>query len=199
MQNVRTSHLIFAMCAIAWAIIVVRAISNVKGPEDFVVTSSTEEVTAFARVQLADLQARSFAEDTEYCGIIFEDNNGDLGASRILAGERASCDIAYFDEPGMAPVASFHTHGAFSEDYDSEVPSTIDLASDIASQMDGYVSTPGGRFWRNDWKAEQSELLCGHACLPADPGYRPCKGFPPQQQYSLSTLRARFENTAVRC
>lgn len=199
MQNVRTSHLIFALCAIAWAVIVVRAISNVKGPDDFVITATTEEVTAFARTQLAGLQARSIAQDTEYCGIIFEDSNGELGASRILTGERASCDIAYFDEPGMAPVASFHTHGAFSEDYDSEVPSTIDLESDIASRMDGYVSTPGGRLWRNDWKARQSELLCGHACLPADPDYRPCTGFPPQEQYSLSTLRARFENITARC
>lgn len=199
MQNVRTSYLIFALCALAWGFIVVRAITNVKGPEDFVVTATTEEVTAFARSQLGELQARSFAEDIELCGIIFEDSNGELGSSRILEGDRASCDIAYFDEPGMAPIASFHTHGAFSEDFDSEVPSTIDLESDISSRMDGYVSTPGGRFWRTNWRARSAELICDQGCLPVDPAYRSCEGFLPQPTYSLGTLRARLENDTARC
>ncbi|NVE93693.1 DUF4329 domain-containing protein [Altererythrobacter lutimaris] len=199
MQNVRTTQIIYLLCAIAFVVIVARAISSVKGPEDFVVTATTEEVQAFAREQLAALQERSFAEDTEYCGIIFEDSNGDLGAGRILTGERASCDIAYFDEPGMAPLASFHTHGGFGEEFDSEVPSTIDLKSDIASRMDGYVSTPGGRFWRNDAEAGKSILVCGPGCLPRDPAYRPCPAAEPKPEYSVTSLRARFERGTERC
>ncbi len=199
MQNVRTTHMIFAICAIAWLVIVARTISNVKGPEDFVVTATTQEVQVFAREQLAALQQRSFAEDTEYCGIIFEDSDGDLGVTRILGGERASCDIAFFDEPGMAPLASFHTHGAFGEEFDSEVPSSLDLEGDIASGMDGYVSTPGGRFWRIDAQAGKAIKVCGPGCLPSDPAYRPCPAAQPEREYSVSSLRARFERGTAPC
>lgn len=199
MQNVRTSHLIFVFCAIAWVFIVVRAVTNVKGPEDFIVTATTEEVQAFAKEQLAALQARSFQQDMEFCGIIFEDSNGDLGVSRIIQGERASCGIAYFDEPGMAPLASFHTHGGFGEEYDSEVPSTIDLESDMASGMDGYVSTPGGRFWRNDGQNGRAIMVCGAGCIEQDPNYVPCPGFEPESEYTYAELRARFADTKSRC
>ena len=197
--NDRTRQIIFAICAIAWVVIVLRAILNVKEPEDFVVTVTTEEVTAFARGTLSDLQARSFAEDVELCGFIFEDSEGELHASRIVEGKRASCNISCFDEPGMAPVAGFHTHGSFSARFDSEVPSTLDLESDIASQLDGYVSTPGGRFWRVDWREEQVELVCGPKCLPQDPNYRPCPGFPPERGYTRDTLRERFEDDTSMC
>ena len=195
----RNTKIIFALCAIAWLVIIVRAVSNVKGTDAFVVTSTSEQVQAFAKQQLGNLQARSFAEDTEYCGIIFEDSNGELGAARILEGKQASCDIAYFDEPGMAPVASFHTHGGYSDEFDSEVPSTLDLESDMASGMDGYVSTPGGRFWRNDARKGVAIQVCGERCLPQDPAYRPCPAQAPEPEYTLATLRARFANDNGQC
>ncbi|MEP5939104.1 MAG: DUF4329 domain-containing protein [Erythrobacter sp.] len=199
MANLRTTHLLFIVFALAWAVIVLRAVINVKGPEDFVVTVTDAEVQSFAKQQLSDLQVRSFTEDVELCGIIFEDSNGDLGASAIIEGNRASCDINYFDEPGMAPIASFHTHGAYGEEFDSEVPSTLDLESDIANQMDGYISTPGGRFWRIDWREQQALLECGPSCLPTDPTHQPCAGFPPKREYTLANLRARFDDTTSRC
>ena len=127
MNNARsTTLLLFALCGFAWVAIVGRAYFNVKGPEGFVVTTTQEDVQEFARTQLDALQRRSFSEDIELCGIIFERSNGDLGASSPKPGDEASCGIAFFDEPGMKPLASFHTHAAQNDQYDSDVPSVLD-------------------------------------------------------------------------
>ncbi|QUL38833.1 DUF4329 domain-containing protein [Erythrobacter sp. JK5] len=199
METSRNTALIFGACAIAWVVIVARAYTNVKGPEDFVVTVSQPEVQAFARDQLGALQKRSFAEDVELCAIIFEDSEGKLGSTPVRVGAEASCDIAYFDEPGMAPVASFHTHGSFGEEYDNEVPSLTDIQSDIGSGMDGYVSTPGGRLWWIDWRGERAVEVCGEGCLEQDPDYRPCPGDRINREFSLTQLVARNDSVAADC
>jgi len=195
----RSTLIIFALCGLAWGVIVLRAYTNVKGPEDFVVTVSQSEVQDFARAQLTELQPQSFAQNVELCGIIFEDEDGELGTTPVTSGEQASCDIAYFDEPGMAPIASYHTHGSFSRDYDSEVPSMLDLQSDIQSQMDGYVSTPGGRFWRIDWEAQTAIQICGENCVPKDPAYRDCPADQIATRYTLDELRIRSETITTAC
>jgi len=41
--------------------------------------------------------------------------------------------------------ASYHTHGAFSPDYSSELPSGDDMESDEAEGIDEWVATPDGR------------------------------------------------------
>lgn len=191
--------IIYGLMAIIGAIIVVRAYLNVKGPEDFVVTVTQEEVQEFARVQLNDLQRQSFAQDIELCGIIFEETGGALGATPAREGDEASCGISYFDEPGMRPVASFHTHAAQNDDYDSEVPSVLDLESDAAAQMDGYVATPGGRFWHIDASEPSANLICGPGCLAQDPTYKPCPASDPQARYSLPELRARQSSFLPSC
>ena len=129
--------LVYAAIAILWVAIVVHLAMGRKDVDDFVVTVSQSEVQAFARARLGAMQARSFAERLELCAIIFEDSKGALQSSEVRAGDEATCDLRYFDKPGMAPLASIHTHGAFDADYDSEVPSLIDLESDIADGMDG--------------------------------------------------------------
>jgi hypothetical protein len=187
----RNAKLVYAAIAIIWVVIVLRTAFNVKGPEDFVVTAAQEAVQAFAREQLGVMQVRSLAENVELCAIIFEDSDGELGASRIREGGEAECDLRYFDEPGMAPVASMHTHGAFDQEYDSEVPSLIDIEGDIASELDGYVATPGGRLWHIDWREERAELVCGEGCLQQDRAYSACADDPIAPAYSLPQLRAR--------
>lgn len=199
MRDVSTTRILYVICAIAFVVIIVRALLNVKGPEDFEVTVTPAEVQAYARTQLSGLQERSFAGDVELCGIIFEDSEGELGTTGLLEGERASCDIAYFDEPGMAPVASFHTHGAYGDEYDSEVPSVLDMESDISSRMDGYISTPGGRFWRIDWQSRTAEQICGEGCLAQDPDYQACAAFEPDAEYTISSLRQRFMTSPSDC
>jgi hypothetical protein len=199
MMSGRTSSVLFALCAIAWVVIVARAWFNVKSPEDFKVTVSQGEVQAFARAQLDALQPQSFAQGRELCAILFEDSSGDLGASPLRAGAEASCDIAYFDEPGMAPLASIHTHGGFDRGYDSEVPSLNDLQSDIASRTDGYIATPGGRLWRIDWRKERAVLVCGEGCLAQDPAYRSCRDDAISPEYTVPRLAARQRGPGDRC
>ncbi|MEL7445283.1 MAG: DUF4329 domain-containing protein [Pseudomonadota bacterium] len=198
-RNVPSTPLILGLCALLWVVLVLRAGMSTKEPEDFVTTVSQGEVQTFAREQLAALQQRSFSEDIELCGVIFEDSDGALGSTTILPGDRASCDIRFFDEPGMAPVASFHTHGAYGPEFDSEVPSLLDLQSDIASRMDGYVSTPGGRFWRVDWQSEEVVQICGEGCLPQDPTYRPCAGDRVVGQFSIHELEKRARGDLGSC
>ncbi|MDJ0977490.1 MAG: DUF4329 domain-containing protein [Erythrobacter sp.] len=195
----RATHFAFILIALVWAGIVARAYLARKDASDFVITVSQGEVQEFARDQLIALQAASFAGDIELCGIVFERSDGTLGASPPREGDEASCGIAYFDEPGMRPVASFHTHGSFNRRYDSEVPSILDLQSDAASGMDGYVATPGGRFWRVDATGPTAILICGAGCLPQDPNYVPCPADAPQQRYTYAALVARQTGSGPAC
>lgn len=199
MPGGRSTNILFALCAIAWLVIVARVWLNVKQPEDFVVTTSPDEVQAFARNQLDRLQAQSFAQRRELCAIIFENRRGELGLTPVREGSEASCDVAYFDEPGMAPRASIHTHGRFDQAYDSEVPSLTDLEGDIANQTDGYIATPGGRLWRIDWQAERAVLVCGEGCLAQDPAYRACPGDAVAPAYSVPQLAARTRGPVFSC
>lgn len=190
-MTARSTPFVFFAIAIIWVAIIARAYMNVKSAEDFVITVTQPEVQKFARSQLNALQQQSFANDIELCGIIFERGDGTLGASEPRQGDEASCGISYFDEPGMRPVASFHTHAAQNDAYDSEVPSLLDLQSDAASGMDGYVATPGGRFWHVDAKGPTANLVCGAGCLAQDPRYVPCPAFAPKARYSYADLAAR--------
>ncbi|MCK0128501.1 DUF4329 domain-containing protein [Erythrobacter sp. F6033] len=200
MNNTRsTTLIIFGLCGLAWVVIVGRAYFNVKGPEDFVVTTTQSEVQAFARAQLDALQERSFAEDIELCGIIFERSNGELGASSPRPGDEASCGIAFFDEPGMKPLASFHTHAAQNDQYDSEVPSVLDMRSDSALGMDGYLATPGGRFWWIDGNREIAKMVCGEGCLAQDTNYELCDAYEPESEYDIPTLMGRFRDNSTDC
>jgi len=198
-MNARSTTLIFALCGLAWAVIVARAYLTAKDADDFVITISQSEVQAFAREQLGPLQQSSFSDDIELCGIIFERSDGSLGASEPRNGDEASCGIAYFDEPGMRPVASFHTHAAQNDKYDSEVPSVLDIDSDVASGMDGYVATPGGRFWHINAQNGEAMMVCGVGCLDQDPAYAPCPANEPDTFYTRSDLVARTRTPFSTC
>ncbi|MEM6857859.1 MAG: DUF4329 domain-containing protein [Pseudomonadota bacterium] len=195
----RNTQILFGLMAVAWVVIIIRAYLNVKTADDFVITVTQPRVESFARQQLNALQEQSFAEDIELCGIIFERSDGTLGASPPRPGDEASCGIKYFDEPGMRPVASFHTHAAQNDNYDSEVPSLLDMQSDYASGMDGYVATPGGRFWRVDATGPTAIQICGPGCLAQDPTYKPCPAFEPRQRYSYADMTARQNGSFPGC
>ncbi|BDI61015.1 DUF4329 domain-containing protein [Qipengyuania nanhaisediminis] len=192
-------RLVYALCAIAFVVIVARAFLNVKGTDGLVPVAPQERVQEFAKQELDKLQQRSFSDDIELCGIIFETRDAELGVSRPRGGGEASCDIAFFDEPGMVPVASFHTHGKHSERYDGEVPSLVDIRSDIQTGMDGYIATPGGRLWHVDHRAAAARLVCGPGCLTQDPGYRECRGDVIAKSYTLAELSRRFSQGQAAC
>ena len=198
-MNTSTTRILYLLCAVAFVVILARAYLNVKGTDALVPTVPQPQVQAFAREQLDALQRPSFEGDKELCGIIFETSDGELGVSRPRGGDQASCDLAYFDEPGMVPVASFHTHGKHSDEYDGEVPSLVDIQSDVASGIDGYVSTPGGRLWHIDHREQVAKLACGPGCLTQDPAYVPCSGDVIATAYSIDALQIRFRTPSPAC
>lgn len=196
LQGVST-RTVFIVIAIIWIAVVARAYFNVKGTDALQPSVPQSTVEEFARSELDALQRPSFANDQELCGIIFETSDGDLGVSRPTSGDQASCDISFFDEPGMVPVASFHTHGKHSDLYDGEVPSLVDIESDVALGMDGYIATPGGRFWYINHETAIASQVCGPGCLTQDPNFVPCPSDAIAMSYTLDELRARFSEPSL--
>jgi hypothetical protein len=92
----------------------------------------------------------------------------------------------------MTLLASFHTHGTYSPYYASEFPTVTDMMSDAAEDIDGYISTPGGRLWYVDTDTMTVRQLCGRGCLPQDPNYRPEDDGPLRPVFTIADLR-RFE------
>ncbi|MBD2841959.1 DUF4329 domain-containing protein [Erythrobacter rubeus] len=199
MSITRNNTLILLACAVVWALIVVRAANREPAYEPREVTAARADVQTYARQQLNDLQRRSFSEGREFCGVIVEDERGELSTMSVSEGDIASCQYNFRGRLGVTPVASFHTHGGASLKYDDEAPSLQDLQSDIASRMDGYLATPGGRFWRIDWQSQTANLICGEGCLKMDPSYEPCPAHAPAEQYDLKRLQARYRSTPAYC
>ncbi|MEM7710948.1 MAG: DUF4329 domain-containing protein [Pseudomonadota bacterium] len=128
------------------------------------------DILAVARDALTDLQAPSFEQNREFCGVIGRVGDGRMAITRAQRGSVAGCTPSGYR--GMAKiVATYHTHGAYGPQFDNEVPSIYDLMSVIEEEVDGFVATPGGRFWYVDWRQGEARLICGPGCLPQDPGY----------------------------
>lgn len=148
------------------------------------------EEVAFVKRFLNTLQKKSFQNNREYCGYFGFDEDDEMVATPAKKGRRDSC---FPNDPGniLAVFASYHTHGAFSIDADSELPSSDDLKADIEEELDGYVATPGGRVWFNDSLAGTSTMLCGNDCLLSDPEFDGDLLEPTRRKYSLRQLIQR--------
>ncbi|MDP5216234.1 DUF4329 domain-containing protein [Ruegeria sp. 2205SS24-7] len=149
------------------------------------------DVTDLAYEMLGELQAVSFAENREFCGFIGEDLDGQLVISDPRRGGTDSCRPEYPPGTYVQPLASFHTHAAHDLAVDSEIPSSSDIVADMEDGVDGYVATPGGRFWFIDGIEGTARLLCGPGCLPQDPRYDPEDGAPVGDFYTLQELDIR--------
>lgn len=158
--------------------------------EDPPIIANTNNVDRFAMTVLDNLQQTSIAESREYCGYIYKTESGALAATAPARGGESFCDLS---EPDDSVIASYHTHGGFSEDYDNEVPSVDDVTSDFDAGTDGYISTPGGRIWLVDYDAQIARQLCSEMCVTSDPNNNPeDAGFVPQT-FTLEELEERFE------
>lgn len=152
----------------------------------------------FAAEHLNQVQMLSIRDGVEYCGLLGIDASGQLAATPPRRGRADSCEPPENGPAGFEVLASYHTHGSFDPDADSEVPSSDDLLADIEEGIDGYVATPGGRLWLNDLEAEVSFQLCGLGCLIADPRFHECPADSPANEYTLEDLEYR-ENTPAAC
>jgi hypothetical protein len=150
--------------------------------------AQAEDEAAFAQEILAAVQVRSILEDREYCGYIARDPEGRLTATKPRRGKYNSCDLGA-PPPFLRVLASYHTHASYDAGSINEIPSLQDLMSDIAARTDGYISTPGGRFWFSDHRAREVRLLCGPGCLPQDPVFRPGKADKVRRRYTEADLQ----------
>jgi len=158
--------------------------------QELPIVATTNDVDAFAISVLDGLQPASITESREYCGYIYETATGGLAATAPMRGAEDYCDLP---EPDETVLASYHTHGGFSDRYDNEVPSVDDVTGDFESGIDGYISTPGGRVWLVDHEAQIARQLCNLMCVTSDPDNDPKDaGFVPQS-FTLEELEARFE------
>ncbi|MCK7560235.1 DUF4329 domain-containing protein [Chitinophaga sedimenti] len=64
-------------------------------------------------------------------------------------------------------VADAHTHGAYSEEYESNEFSDTDTEGNDRDKIDGYVSTPGGFLLKYSHKSKDVSILSSD--LPSDP------------------------------
>lgn len=163
------------------------------GPHRTAASTGTGPELAFVTGILRDLQIQSFAANAEFCGYIGLDPGGNLMSSPINQGDEASCPLPIVP-PQMTMLASFHTHGTYSPYYASEFPTTTDMLTDAADNIDGYISTPGGRLWYVDTDTMTARQLCGRGCLPQDPNYVADDDGPVRQMFTLADLAA-FERS----
>jgi len=154
------------------------------------VAAQDPQEVAVARTILTQLQMLSFDKRREYCGFIGYDAQARLVASDPVPGTQATCSAPFPTD--LAIVASYHTHGDFDLGYFNEVPSDIDVESDRELLINGYVSTPGGRLWYVDGRAEIVRQICGLGCLPVAPGFRKGINGHIAEQYTFDALRAKL-------
>lgn len=133
------------------------------------VAQQTEEAD-LARATLSALQAKSFANNREYCGYIVLDAAGNLAATPATEGAESECLPDEVPEH-LVPIASYHTHGAFAYDVPAEFPSVSDIEADEDEGVDGYMTSPGGRFWYIDSTDMIVSQICGIGCVPQDPNF----------------------------
>ena len=152
--------------------------------------AQTDEELAFARAHLERLQLRSFRTGREYCGFFGYDPKGRLVAVKARPGGAASC-TAVWPHARIRVFASYHTHGAWDEYTDGEVPSVEDMQGDMADGIHGYISTPGGRFWFIDGPMGVAQQVCGQGCLATDPAFEPEPEGSVPEMLTLEALKAR--------
>ena len=148
-------------------------------------------LVAAARGALSQLQDHSFRNDREYCGFIARDDRGAYVVLPAYKGRAYSCLPLDRHSAGREIVASFHTHGSYAFEADSEVPSSDDVLGDVEMEIDGFVSTPGGRLWFVDGQRGEVRQICGLGCLPQDPAFKAGVAGPIAGRYSLDALIRR--------
>ncbi|QIE46563.1 DUF4329 domain-containing protein [Pseudohalocynthiibacter aestuariivivens] len=124
---------------------------------------------AFAKSVLASVQAKSIAENREYCGYLGRDAAGRLASGPSIRGKRDECTPVWPD--ALEVLASWHTHAGYDAVAWSEVPTVIDIEADEEEGIDGYVATPGGRLWYVDTTDMVVSQLCAVRCMQVDPRF----------------------------
>lgn len=116
MSFTRNPKLIYAICAVLWAVIAWNLAT--RESEAYERVASSDALNSYAKATLRDVQSRSIANNQEYCGVIYEDDQGKLYTSKIYEGDHANCEFDWGVPLGNHVVASFHTHAGYDPEYD---------------------------------------------------------------------------------
>jgi Domain of unknown function (DUF4329) len=154
-------------------------------------TAQSEPEAALVQAMFRVMNAQSIAYDREVCGHILRNPAGRLEVSKVSWGGPASCAMTP-TPAGYQVVSSWHTHAAWAQGYDNEVPSLIDVEGDLSQGINGWLATPGGRLWYINGQTGEIHQYCGAECLPSDPNSQMDARGPVDKHYTLSELRARF-------
>lgn len=145
----------------------------------------------FVRGLMESMNQLSVRFNREVCGFILQDAQGNYTSTKASWGGEASCASLPL-EPGARAVSSWHTHAAWGQGYDGEVPSIQDVEGDMRFGVNGWVGTPGGRLWFVDGTTGTMTQACGRDCLPVDPNFFPEEHGPVAETYTLDALYQRF-------
>ena len=149
-----------SLIALISALALISAAAQAEDPWD---TLTFERLDQVAEAALDNAQTLSLQNNREYCGYIAFDGKDRLRFTAPVRGDVESCMPP--DVPdSWELIASYHTHGALSQDEPDvsyELPSGDDLRGDLEEGIDGYLSTPGGRFWFIDTYDEVVIMLGG--------------------------------------
>lgn len=148
----------------------------------------TDQLDRLAVSHLDGVQELSIRDNVEYCGYFGFDNSGEIVATPATRGDSHSCESKIVP-PELDIIASYHTHGAYSEEDESELPSSEDLLVDFEAHTDGYVATPSGRVWLNLVDEAKTVQLCGPGCVRADPNAQSCKANAILSEYRVRDLQ----------
>lgn len=152
--------------------------------------AQTREEVDFVLRLFERLQPLSFGKEREHCGFIGRDADGRLVATDPMPGLYASCTSPW--PSGLRVLASYHTHGSFDAGYHNELPSEVDMLSDQALGVDGWIATPGGRLWFVESDRMVTKQICGVGCLPVAPGFTKSHSGVIAKGYTFDELAARL-------
>ena len=195
-ENGRTLSIVLAALALALTLL-----SPARADNHHWDQLTFERVDAVAEAVLMEAQALSLANNREYCGYIAFNAADKLQFTAPIRGDIESC------EPPVVPdswelIASYHTHGALDPndpDVSFELPSSGDLESDSDEGVDGYLSTPGGRFWFIDTVDELVILLGDAGYFESDQLFVEDIDCPLQAEYSFEDIFVMEDEDLAAC
>ena len=133
------------------------------------------------------IQPVSIRRNVELCGFIGRNGSGTLAVSKPSLGDEDTCE-SYSPGGWREILGSYHTHAAYAPNYLNELPSDIDIESDMEFGTDGWLATPGGRLWFIDISERSIRQVCGIGCLPSDPNFVPGQNGRIKDRYTFKQL-----------
>lgn len=164
-------------------------------------TLTFEKLDRVAEAALGNAQDLSLENNREYCGYIAFDGEERLCFTAPLKGSVETCTPPEVPDDWEL-IASYHTHGALNPnepDVSYELPSSDDIRSDVSEGIDGYLSTPGDRFWFIDTEDEIVIMLGGVGYFQPDNFFEQDLPCGPRAQHTFDEIYLMEDEDLAPC